>query len=117
MDGPITWGAIEYFVAMLVALTGVCTVIWRFFQSQISTLEKRHMARLDKIEMEFSAHKMKVAEEYLKIEALERFEGKMLASEARTQEGLRALTNRLDTLLDQLLPSIRLTIHKKHGEE
>jgi hypothetical protein len=113
MDGPITWGAIEYFVAMLVAVSGVCALVWRMFQGAI----KAQTTRIEKVETDFAAHKMKVAEEYLKIEALERFEGKMLASEARTQEGLRALTNRLDTLLDTLVPSIRLSIHKRNEEE
>jgi uncharacterized coiled-coil protein SlyX len=113
MDGPVTWGAIEYFVAMLVAVSGVCALVWRLFQGNIKAL----VTRIEKVESEFAAHKMKIAEEYLKIEALERFEAKMLASEARTQEGLRALTNRLDTLLDQLIPSIRLTIQKRHEHE
>jgi phosphoenolpyruvate carboxylase len=98
MNGAITWDAIAYFVS----LGGAIGAVWWFIHSRISKLER-----------DLSDYKLHIAEKYIKSEALEKMEEKLTAQETRTQAALEKLTGRLDTLLDTIVPHIRLSPSKR----
>jgi len=91
MEGNITWAALAYFLGIAATMFGIVSVVWRMASGRIVTLEKS-----------LTDFKLKVSEEYLRSEHLEKFEHRFLAGEARTLAAIEHLTKRIDMFLNKV---------------
>lgn len=93
MEGPITWGAVEYFIGLVVGLMVVGGVVWRV----VSGLVDKQSKRMDKLETEFLAFKLDVIQNYVQHPNMEKVEKRLLEAIGSLSEQIEKLRGVLIT--------------------
>lgn len=93
MEGAVTWGAIEYFIGLVIGIAGLGLIVWRVFIAQIQKLEKR----VDKVEADFLAFKFEVVQNYVQHPNMEKVEKRLLEAIGTLSEQIEKLRGVLIT--------------------
>lgn len=97
MEGPITWGAVEYFIGLVVGLFVVGGVVWRAVSGLIQKLDERQTKRMDKIESDFLAFRLDVIQNYVQHPNMEKVEKRLLEAIGTLSEQIEKLRGVLIT--------------------
>lgn len=97
MDGPVTWGAIEYFIGLVVAVLTVAGVIWGVFSARITKMENAHLTRITKLETDLVDFKLHVIQNYVQHPNMEKVEKRLLDAIGSLSEQIEKLRGVLTT--------------------
>lgn len=114
MEGFVTWQTIVNEVVFLLTVGGAIAAVWFRVEGRVAAAEKKaasadeELSRgLDAAQKEISEHRIYSAEKYIKQEAFEKMEARVMASEARMIASIDNLAQRIDRVLSEWV--------KRHG--
>jgi hypothetical protein len=108
MGAIVTWEGISSAVIFAIAVGGALAGVWFRVEGRISTAEtkaakanERLTLEMDQVRKEMADHKLFAAEKYIKQDAFEKMEARVMASEARMIASIDNLAQRIDRALSE----------------
>jgi hypothetical protein len=108
MQSVVTWETISSVVIFALTVGGAIAAVWFRVEGRVSAAEakaaKAHEGtaeEVDKLRKEMADHKLFAAEKYIKQEAFEKMEARVMASEARMIASIDNLAQRIDRVLSE----------------
>lgn len=108
MQGAVTWESISSVIFFALTVGGAIAAVWFRVEGRVSAAETKAakaneaMAEeIDKVRKEMAEHKLFAAEKYIKQEAFEKMEARVMASEARMIASIDNLAQRIDRVLSE----------------